>query len=83
MTSMKVNRAISLPAVRSERAYRHLKDILYEGPLSPGQRLVERELAEKLSISRIPLRESLIRLESEGLVRSVANIATFVEDFSP
>src|SRR6185295_18710199 len=33
-------------------------------------------------VSRVPLRECLIRLESEGLVRKVAHTAKFVEDFS-
>ncbi|MEJ1972438.1 MAG: GntR family transcriptional regulator [Lacunisphaera sp.] len=69
--------------VRSAGIYLQLKDMILNGQLNPGQRLVERELAKQLKVSRIPLRETLIRLESEGLVRSVANTATFVEDFSP
>jgi DNA-binding GntR family transcriptional regulator len=57
--------------------------MIYRRQLQPGDRLVERELAAQLGISRIPLRESLARLESEGLVRSIPNSATFVEDFVP
>jgi DNA-binding GntR family transcriptional regulator len=67
----------------ADKAYKKLKSMIYLGNLVPGQRLVERDLSKTLSISRIPLRESLVRLESEGLVRSVANSATYVEDFSP
>lgn len=67
----------------SEKAYQKLKSMIYMGRLQPGQRLVERELSRTLSVSRIPLRESLVRLESEGLVRSIPNSATYVEDFSP
>lgn len=67
----------------SEKAYKKLKSMIYMGRLAPGQRLVERELSRTLCVSRIPLRESLVRLESEGLVRSVPNSATYVEDFSP
>jgi DNA-binding GntR family transcriptional regulator len=44
---------------------------------------VERELAERLLISRIPLREALIRLQSEGLVLSGKNTGAYVVDFSP
>jgi len=67
----------------SEKAYKKLKAMIYMGRLAPGQRLVERDLSRTLSVSRIPLRESLVRLESEGLVRSIPNSATYVEDFSP
>ena len=67
----------------SEKAYKKLKAMIYRGSLAPGQRLVERDLSRTLSVSRIPLRESLVRLESEGLVRSVPNSATYVENFSP
>jgi DNA-binding GntR family transcriptional regulator len=67
----------------SDRAYERLKSMIYEGRLRPGQRLVERELSRTLAVSRIPLREGLARLESEGLVRSIPNSARYVEDFSP
>lgn len=67
----------------SDKAYKRLKSMIYDGRLRPGQRLVERDLSRTLSLSRIPLREGLVRLESEGLVRSVPNSATYVEDFSP
>jgi len=67
----------------SDKAYQRLKSMIYAGRLRPGQRLVERDLSRTLAVSRIPLRESLARLESEGLVRSVPHSATYVEDFSP
>lgn len=70
-------------AVNSENAYTKLKTMIYGGDLSPGERLIERDLAKQLGISRIPLRESMARLENEGLIRSVPNRATHVEDFEP
>jgi DNA-binding GntR family transcriptional regulator len=51
--------------------------------LGAGQRIVERDLARRLKVSRIPLRESLVRLEAEGLIRRVPYSSTFVEDFEP
>lgn len=69
--------------IYSDEAYRKLKTLIYKGKLRPGQRLVERELATRFEISRIPLRESLARLEKEGLVRTIPNTATYVEDFPP
>ncbi|MEO7297979.1 MAG: GntR family transcriptional regulator [Verrucomicrobiota bacterium] len=69
--------------IYADEAYRKLKTLIYKGKLRPGQRLVERQLATRLKISRIPLRESLARLENEGLVRTIPNSATYVEDFPP
>ncbi len=66
-----------------DQTYTKLKNMIYCGRLRPGQRLLEVDLSRSLSISRIPLRECLVRLESEGLVRRVPHSATFVEDFSP
>lgn len=66
----------------SEKTYDKIKTMIYNGRLKPGQRLIERHLSRSFSVSRVPLRECLIRLESEGLVRKVANTAQFVEDFS-
>jgi DNA-binding GntR family transcriptional regulator len=51
------------------RLYRVLKrDILAEA-FRPGQPLAETELAERFGISRTPIREALIRLQADGLVR--------------
>lgn len=57
--------------------------MICKGELGPGDRIVERDLARRLGVSRIPIREGLARLESEGLIRCVPNAATYVEDFSP
>ncbi len=66
----------------SSQTYDKLKNMIYDGRLKPGQRLVERDLSRSFSVSRIPLRECLVRLESEGLIRKVAHAAQYVEDFS-
>ncbi|MBU6489596.1 MAG: GntR family transcriptional regulator, partial [Burkholderiales bacterium] len=43
------------------------------GQLRDGERLVERELADRFAVSRIPLREALQKLEAEGLVEIFPN----------
>ncbi|MEX4005123.1 GntR family transcriptional regulator [Paraburkholderia sp. EG285A] len=43
------------------------------GLILPGDRIVEVEIAEKLGVSRVPVREALRMLESQGIVSSVPN----------
>ena len=49
--------------------YEGLKQRIVELDLKPGEILHEKELAEAFSVSRTPIREALIRLESDGLVK--------------
>jgi DNA-binding GntR family transcriptional regulator len=50
-----------------------LRDAILHGELSPGQRLREEELSERIQVSRGPVRDAFILLEHEGLVRSSRN----------
>ena len=53
---------------RSYALYEHVRKAIHDGTLSPGERLVEEGLAEAAGVSRTPVRETLRRLEAEGLV---------------
>lgn len=69
----------------SERAYEVLSNAIATGRLSPGTRISEKEVASQLQISRTPVREALLRLEVEGVVRCTSrrsyNVGTLtVED---
>jgi DNA-binding GntR family transcriptional regulator len=57
----------------SQAAYELLIAEIESGRLSPGSRLLEVELAERLGISRTPVREAINRLETQGLVSHEAN----------
>jgi DNA-binding GntR family transcriptional regulator len=50
-----------------------LRALIVEGRIPPGQKLNERELAERLQVSRTPLREALKLLTAEGLVEHLPN----------
>ena len=45
-----------------------LRQAILKGELEPGERLMEMQLAEKLGVSRTPIREAIRKLDSEGLV---------------
>lgn len=52
----------------ADRVYRDLLRSIVVGGLEPGTWLKEREISERFEVSRIPVREALHRLESEGFV---------------
>ena len=57
----------------AERALHALRELILGGELAPGARLGEVELAERLGVSRTPVREALSRLAAEGLVEIQPN----------
>ena len=57
------------PPNLGETAYERIVDMMLAGDLPAGTVLQERKLAEILDISRTPVREALMRLDAEGLVR--------------
>ncbi|MGF2949350.1 GntR family transcriptional regulator [Microbacterium alcoholitolerans] len=52
----------------AEQVTDQLRAAIHSGELAPGDRLVERKLAERLGVSHIPVREALTRLAQERLV---------------
>lgn len=59
-----------------------LRLAIYEGRLEPGERLREAELAAEIGVSRTPIREALLILQTEGLVESIPNRGSVVRDYS-
>ena len=62
----------------SERIAEKLREAIMNDRLRPGQRLVERELAEAMQTSRGPVRDALRLLENEGLVVRSPHRGSFV-----
>ncbi len=50
-----------------------LRDAIFDGYLVPGQHLIEREMCERMRVSRPILREALSNLEAHGLVERLNN----------
>lgn len=59
-----------------------LRDLILSGDLAPGMRLSEPSLAERLSISRTPIRAAMARLEDEGLLEVIPSGGYSVRAFS-
>ena len=55
------------PKPGSTDAYSLILAAVDRGDPAPGQRLVETELADRLGVSRTPIREALQRLEAHGI----------------
>lgn len=64
------------------QVYELLKQAICDGEFEPGQWLQENELAEKLSVSRSPIREALRQLSADGLVVEVPNKGVFVRKYT-
>ena len=70
--------------------YKPLREIVFEsirgailsGSLKPGERLMEVQVAEKLGVSRTPIREAIRKLELEGLVVMIPRKGAYVADLS-
>lgn len=69
---------------------KQLRDIIFEyirkeildGKIKPDDRLIERDIAAKLNVSRTPIREALRKLESEGFVEHVPRKGVVVRGFN-
>ncbi|MGC5168976.1 GntR family transcriptional regulator [Luteimicrobium sp. DT211] len=78
------DRGPSASGSEPERVAGVLRDQIVDGDRAPGSRLVERDLADELGVSRVPVREALRLLVAEGLVtprpRTWAVVRTFTDD---
>ena len=56
---------------RAEHAYRMLRELIVRGSIAPGARIIETEVAERLGVSRTPVRDALRQLLQEGYVQAI------------
>jgi DNA-binding GntR family transcriptional regulator len=55
-------------ASQPQRVYERLRELIVTGRLAPGSRLMETDIAERLEVSRTPVRSALQRLQQEGYI---------------
>lgn len=66
------------PAKQQDRAFKSLRRSIIFLEFKPGEKLIIKDLSDKLGIGRTPIRESLLRLQQEGLVNTVPQSGTYV-----
>lgn len=62
------------PVSLADQAYLHVKQMIFDFALMPGDRFSESELAQRVAVSRTPLRQALQRLEREGFLHVMPKI---------
>ncbi|SDP93906.1 DNA-binding transcriptional regulator, GntR family [Actinopolyspora xinjiangensis] len=67
----------------ADRAYRHVKTGLLDGSYPDGHLLSEGEIAQTLRMSRTPVREAFLRLQSEGFLRLYPKRGALVVPITP
>jgi len=75
------NKPFARSSIREE-VYNTLLCWIMEGELRPGEKVLDKQLAESMGVSRTPVREALRRLEDKGLIETVANCWTRVSEVS-
>jgi DNA-binding GntR family transcriptional regulator len=81
MSVMRFTPSVESKPIR-EIAYETLKHAIITGQIPAGSRIVETEYADKLHISRTPLREALRKLERDGLVEYILRRGVVVRAFT-
>jgi DNA-binding GntR family transcriptional regulator len=71
-------RPIRVKPVLSARAAAEIRTAILNGQLAPGTRIRQETLANRLRVSREPIRHALLVLEHEGLVRTIPQRGTIV-----
>jgi GntR family transcriptional regulator of vanillate catabolism len=64
------------------KAVLRLRELIFNGEFSPGERMAELPLVEVLGVSRTPLRLALAELEHEGLLRGLPGGGYVVREFT-
>jgi DNA-binding GntR family transcriptional regulator len=74
--------ATKSPELLIDNVYTRLRELIISDVLRAGQKLVDRDLAEQLGVSRTPVREALGRLAMMGLVEARSRQGYYVREYS-
>jgi DNA-binding GntR family transcriptional regulator len=71
------------PLTKKDYLLTAIKEAMFRGDISPGDRLTQRELAARFNTSVTPVREALMELQSEGIVAYSPHRGATVTTISP
>jgi DNA-binding GntR family transcriptional regulator len=74
--------SMSLQETATDRVYETVKRDLLQGAIKPGERIADADLRDQLGVSRTPIREAMLALEQENLVRIVPRLGYFAAEIS-
>ncbi|HAQ41568.1 MAG TPA: GntR family transcriptional regulator [Clostridiales bacterium] len=77
MSNMEININEYLPL--RDVVFKNIRDAILSGSLKPNERLMEKELADRLGVSRTPVREALRKLELEGFIEIIPRKGAIVK----
>jgi DNA-binding GntR family transcriptional regulator len=66
----------------SDVVFHDIRELIETGKILPGSKISEASLANKLNVSRVPIRDAMVRLESCGLVERQLNVGARVVTLS-
>ena len=78
MTERTGDRSVS----QTVKAQLALRELVLRGELSPGERVSELQMVERLGVSRTPVGMALVRLEEEGLLEAIPSGGFAVKAFT-
>ncbi|MCG8686170.1 MAG: FadR family transcriptional regulator [Desulfobacterales bacterium] len=71
------------PKLISDQVFDQLRELIFRGTIKPGEKLLpERELAQKMNVSRVTVRTAIQRLIDMGLVTHRQGKGTFARDYN-
>lgn len=78
LRSVSIDASIKIPAMT--RVYEEVRRNLLDGVIRPGERIPDAEICARLRVSRTPMREAMLALERDGLVRIVPRQGYFAAE---
>lgn len=76
------DRDIDRSVSQTVKAQLALRDLIFSGELSSGERISELPMVDRLGVSRTPVRMALVRLEEEGLLEAIPSGGFSVKSFT-
>ena len=65
-----------------DHVYEYISKLISKGKLKPNEKINEKQISEEMNVSSTPVREALIQLTNEGVLKQVPRKGFLVKDFS-